>query len=68
MLENYLPSVLKEWSVLLCTRFWDIKHMKCLYILEYWHNIPLQTSSVTFDLFKHNHNSINSSIYKLKYL
>lgn len=33
MLENYLPSVLKEWSVLLCTRFWDIKHMKCLYIL-----------------------------------
>lgn len=33
MQENYLPSVLKGWSVLLCTRFWDIdiKHVNKLY-------------------------------------
>lgn len=28
MQENYLPSVLKGWSVLLCTRFWDIESIK----------------------------------------
>lgn len=30
LVKNYLPSVLKGWSALLCTRFWDIKHIKCV--------------------------------------
>lgn len=49
MLENYLLSVLKGWSALLCTGFWDFKSSKmCQQItLQHIKKIMIQYSCLT---------------------
>lgn len=64
MLENYLSSVLTGWSVLLCTRFWDIKYIK------FHQPIMLYTIKILAQYYLRNLFSdcpcipINPSIYK----